>query len=101
MGEDGFTYRESITGQLNRTRNPKRKAELEGELSLPSYPLPLDYLWSIYSRLRRRKGGGFSGPAPIEWTDIDAFCRIGKITLSPWEIEIIESLDDLYLSTER
>jgi hypothetical protein len=101
VGEDGFSHRDRIAGQLERTRNVRRKAELEAEISLPPYPLSLDYLWSIYSRLRRRKGAGQFGPLPIEWPDIEAFCRIGKISLSPWEIEIIETLDDLYLATER
>ncbi len=85
---------------LRRTRNARRIAELEAEIALPSYPSALDYLWTIFTRLRRRKGAGFSGPLPIEWPDIDAFIRNGRMRLSPWEIEIIEELDDLYLATQ-
>jgi hypothetical protein len=37
------------------------------------------------------------GPAPIEWPDIDAFVRRAGVSLAPWEIELIEQLDDIYL----
>lgn len=85
---------------MKRTRDAARRAELEAEIALPPYPLELDYIWSIYSRLRRRKGGA-NGPEPIQWPDIDAFRRVTGTHLSQWEIELIEALDNLYLSTER
>lgn len=37
---------------------------------------------------------------PIEWSDIDAFCRNTKTQLSEWEIELIEMLDDLLLASQ-
>lgn len=40
---------------------------------------------------------GFDGLMPIEWTDIDAFCRQG-FPLAPWEIEVIEKLDNFWLT---
>lgn len=59
--------------------------------------MALAYLWQAYHRLRRRKGGGM-GPGPIEWPDIDAFLRLSGVSLVPWEIEVIEELDDLFLT---
>lgn len=49
--------------------------------------------------MRRRKAGGFAGPNPIEWSDIDAFMRRTGTRLDPMDIELIEELDDLYLAT--
>jgi hypothetical protein len=72
---------------------------MEAELELPPFPDALAYIWSAFSRLRRRKGG-HEGPQPIGWTDIDAFCRISGVTFAPFEIEIVETLDDLYLATK-
>lgn len=37
-----------------------------------------------------------SGREPIEWSDLVAFLSLTKSSLTPWEIEIIEDLDDLY-----
>lgn len=58
--------------------------------------MALAYLWLAYRRLRRRKGGGM-GPGPIEWPDIDAFLRLSGLSLVPWEIEVIEDLDDAFM----
>ena len=63
---------------------------------MASPPPALAYLWHAFGRLRRRKGGGW-GAVPIEWTDIEAFCRRSGLRLRPWEIEIIETLDDLFV----
>lgn len=62
-------------------------------------PIALTYLWQVYHRLRRRKGSTGFGAAPIEWPDIDAFVRNAKVRLAPWEIEMIEDLDDLFLAS--
>jgi hypothetical protein len=45
--------------------------------------------------------GGFSGPDPIGWADIDAFIRRSGTNLTPWEIEILERIDDLFLHPEQ
>ena len=33
---------------------------------------------------------------PISWPDIDAFVRQSRTVLAPWEIRLIEDLDDLF-----
>lgn len=63
---------------------------------MPPLPMALAYLWQTYRRLRRRKSSGF-GPGPIEWPDIDAFLRLSGVSLAPWEIEVIEEIDDVFL----
>lgn len=65
---------------------------------MPEFPAALGYLWRAYIRLRRRKAAGFNGPEPIGWQDIDAFARRSGLRLAPWETEILEVLDDIYLS---
>ena len=70
---------------------------VDGDLAVPPFPRVLDYLWRAYIRLRRRAAAGFGGPQPIAWQDIDAFIRRAGLKLAPWEIEMIEALDDIYL----
>jgi hypothetical protein len=36
---------------------------------------------------------------PIEWTDIDAFNRLSALALAPWEVAMIERLDDAFLKS--
>ncbi|WP_422366414.1 phage tail assembly chaperone [Pelagibius sp.] len=70
--------------------------ELEAQLATPPFPLAIEYLYLAWMRLRKRKGAGMTGPAPIEWPDIDAFCRLTGQRLAPWEVRIIEALDDVH-----
>lgn len=65
---------------------------------MPPFPHALDYLWRTYGRLRSRKAMGYAGPEPIQWIDMDAFVRRTGITLAPWEIELLEEIDNIYLS---
>lgn len=67
------------------------------ELETADFPLPLLYLWVAFNRIRRRKGGNGFAPSPIEMTDIDAFNRLSGMALAPWEVAMIERLDDLFL----
>ncbi|NEU95043.1 phage tail assembly chaperone [Bradyrhizobium uaiense] len=96
-GDAGETYRQVLEGLVLRTRDPQRKAAREAILTVPPIPKALTYLWRIYDRLRRRKGGNGFALSPIEWQDIDAFLRRTQTDLAPWELEILEMLDDLYL----
>lgn len=81
---------------VERTRDPKRRAEREAELETPPFPLALEYLWRTFIRLSSRRGSNGFGINPISWSEIDAFVRNSQLTLAPWEIEIIEMLDDLF-----
>jgi hypothetical protein len=84
---------------LKRARNPKKRTEYEAELETDDFPLPLLYLWVAFNRIRRRKGGNGFGPSPIEMTDIDAFNRLSGMAFAPWEVEMIERLDDIFLKS--
>ena len=81
---------------MKRTRHPVRRARAEQALLCPPLPPALDYLWRAFSRMRRRKGGGF-GPQPLDYADIEAFQRLACFTFTPWEIGLLEDLDDLLM----
>lgn len=66
-------------------------------METPPFPKALTYLWQTYIRLRRRTPVGMSGPQPITWSDIDAFVRRTGHHLAPWEIVMIETIDDIFL----
>lgn len=86
--------------QAQRKGDVKKIAELEVELTLPEFPRELGYLWRVYHRIRRRMAGGFAAPNPIGWQDIDAFVRQTSFRLAPWEIELLETLDDAFLQPQ-
>lgn len=65
---------------------------------MPAFPKEVAYLWTIYHRLRRRISAGFAGPNPVGWQDLDAFVRQTGFPLAPWEVEIVEAIDDAFLN---
>jgi hypothetical protein len=74
----------------------KARADYEAELTCPPFPEALEYLWNVFLRLSARRGSGGFGVAPITWADIDAFVRHSGIQLAPFEVRLIEDLDNLY-----
>jgi len=81
---------------LKRARKPERKAELQAELLVPPFPDVLTYLWVAFRRLGSRRGSSGFAIDPIGWPDIDAFVRHSGVRLAPWEVRLIEELDDLF-----
>lgn len=63
--------------------------------------MPMLYLWQTYQRLRRRKGGNGFSASPLEWPDFGWFIQINRARLAPWEIRMIERLDDLFIDATR
>lgn len=59
------------------------------------------YIWRIYNRIRKRCGSSGFGASPMSWSDIDAFSRNTGFKLSPWEVQLLEDLDDVFLHHPR
>lgn len=89
-----------LEGLIARTRHLGRRSKYDAELECPPFPSALDYLWRTFHRIRRRKGGNGFSISPIEWPDIDAFCRNARFPLNQWEVEVVEMLDDLFLAQQ-
>ncbi|SHJ69966.1 hypothetical protein SAMN05444159_1262 [Bradyrhizobium lablabi] len=85
-----------LEGLITRTRRPERLAEYEADLECPPFPLALQHVWHAFCRLSARRGSNGFSINPISWPDIDAYVRNSKMALAPWEIRIIEELDDLF-----
>ncbi|WP_439618446.1 phage tail assembly chaperone [Shinella sp.] len=97
--KDGHPLRETLQGLLDRCRKKKRRAELEEQLRVPPRPEALDYLWKAYFRIRRRVNSGGFGRAPFGWGDIAAFVQFSGLKLAPWEVDILEDIDDAWLAS--
>jgi hypothetical protein len=58
--------------------------------------MALLHVWNAFHRLSARRGSNGFGINPISWPDIDAFVRHSQMPLAPWEIRLIEDVDDLF-----
>jgi hypothetical protein len=60
----------------------------------PRQPRQLFYLYDWFNLISR----GRYEVAALNWSEIDAWCRLSQVQLEPWEIDVILSLDRVWLS---
>ena len=54
-------------------------------------------LWGVFMELNRSRPSGM-GPGAIPPTEIEAWCRMNNIRLTPWEFSTIVAMDSAVLS---
>lgn len=67
--------------------------------SLEAEPLPLcvAYLWQVFLQLHRKRTSGM-GANPISILEIDAWCRLNAVQLTPWELDTLDAIDSAVLN---
>ena len=65
---------------------------------IPPVPIELAYLWRAFNRLASRRTSNGFGPNPIPWSDIAAYSVLTGFPFAPWEVEVIEELDRVFLA---
>lgn len=63
------------------------------ELELPALPDAGAWLYSVWRELAAARGGHGFGPQPLDWATIAAWQSLMDVSLSPWEIETLRTLD--------
>lgn len=51
------------------------------------------HVWSWFLELRRSVGGGY-GIVPISYSEIDAYSRLMRVQMSPFEVRLIRLVDE-------
>ena len=74
-------------------------AEVEKSNANAIFPDVASHLWATFIELHDGRTYGMSGPNPISYDIIKAWCDLSGIDLSYWEVEIIKSLDNLWIKT--
>lgn len=85
-----------MEGLIERASSAEKRAKYEAELECPPFPMALLHVWTAFQRLSARRGSNGFGINPISWPDIDAYVRHSRMPLAPWEVRLIEELDDLF-----
>ncbi|MBR2689164.1 MAG: hypothetical protein IKE42_15030 [Aquamicrobium sp.] len=62
-------------------------------------PEEIGYVWAQFWRLRRRVRN-VNTHQPITWDDIQKFQALTMAHIGPFEIELLEMLDDLFLKAQ-
>lgn len=66
----------------------------------PTLPPEMRPLWWTFLALHRARTAGM-GVNPIQFTEIEAWCRLNRVALDPWEVDVIGMLDDAYLESTQ
>jgi len=85
--KQGASQRELLEQVAKSTgRTPK-------ELIGPEFPDVSAHVWSAFMALHSGRTYGMSGPNPLTWEGIAAWCNLTGIVLSSWELETVKALD--------
>lgn len=63
----------------------------------PEVPWAGRRIWAIFIALNATRGSGGFGPLPISNLEIEAYARLNRETLRPWEREILRAMDVAYM----
>lgn len=81
----------------------KQIGKVPKELIGPEFPHYCQHLWDTFIDMSKGRTYGMSGPNPLSWEGIKAWCDLNRIVLSSHEVDIIKAVDMLWVrvSNER
>lgn len=74
---------------------------MQGRRGCPDYrppPPETAYLWRWFRDLEMARQGGQMGPQPLTYQEMEAWSRLARVRLTPWEADCLRSLDVVYLN---
>lgn len=63
----------------------------------PQVPWAGRRLWSVFLDLNAARGSNGWGPNPISHSEIEAWSRLHREPVRPWELDILRAMDAAYL----
>jgi len=64
----------------------------------PTLAVEVSLMWVYFQQLHRRREYSDFGPRPLSWLAIQAWQNVRRLSLEPWEIEAILTLDETYFA---
>jgi hypothetical protein len=64
----------------------------------PEYPELLEPVWHDFLHLSRGRTSNGFGANLLTWTDIAEWQRLTRIDLSPWQVDLLVALDNVWLT---
>jgi hypothetical protein len=59
------------------------------------------HVFGWWLELASHRGVGFAGPAPLTWSDLDAWSRLMRVSPTPWEWTAIAAIDRAFLAASE
>lgn len=67
------------------------------DLVMPPFPAPLKHLWAAFLALHQGRTYSMGGPNPLTYESILAWVTLTGTDLSAWDVEVIKTLDMIWL----
>ena len=65
---------------------------------LPTPPRALDYLWTWFREISAGRPYSSGGqPLPVPSVEIDAWSRLARVQLEPWQVSALREIDCAFL----
>jgi hypothetical protein len=69
-------------------------------LDMPDCPAGFEYLWQWFIALHNKRQSGFGGVCRLAESEIESYFRNRKIIPHPWEVEMIDRLDEIAIEVK-
>lgn len=77
----------------------KSTGKTPDELVGPEMPSSCSYVYDVFMDMNMGRSYGYSGPDPISYESIWAWCNLTETRLSSWEVRVLKRVDVLYVGT--
>jgi hypothetical protein len=64
---------------------------------MPECPSQVEHVWLWFWEITRRRAPAFDGAAPLTHTEVEAWSRLTRTVIRPWEVKMLFRIDDGYL----
>ena len=83
---DGATLRQHLQAAAAAS------GQADDLLLVPPVPTAVQAVWQAYLSLSAHRRTGM-GPGPIVLTDVQAWCQLQGVRLTPWELDTLTAID--------
>lgn len=67
------------------------------ESERPEIPYEGEQLWDFFWRLSMGRGSTGFGVSPFQFSEIEAWSRVNRVQLDPWEVDCLKAMDMAFL----
>jgi hypothetical protein len=91
--KDGSSLRDNLESVYRQT------GKMPDQLKQVEVNEAILYIWQWFCQLSSKRQSGMNGPLPTTFTEMKAWSEMTGIVPDPWEVSVLEQLDQLYLQS--
>ncbi|WP_211440921.1 phage tail assembly chaperone [Collimonas humicola] len=91
---DGATLRQHIAIVA------KQSGKIPEEYVFPDCPEQLRYLWQLFIDFCESRCNTGYGILPLQYAEIEAWSRLMRCPLTPWEVSVIKRIDGAFMQAQ-